>query len=104
MVPKGQPRTPVRPRRPGPPSAAQRGISNAALMRQRSGAANGFAISQLGGSGTGDCGMGSVDVLRNKAEEYLEKARAAAIGNVSGFSSCRPTIISSVLKRQKPNS
>jgi len=45
-------------------------------MRQRSGAANGFAISQLGGSGTGDCGMGSVDVLRNKAEEYLEKARA----------------------------
>src|SRR5438128_2068339 len=44
---------------------------SAALMRQRSGAANGFAISQLGGSGTGDCGMGSVDVLRNKAEEYL---------------------------------
>jgi hypothetical protein len=26
--------------------------------------------------GTGDRGMGSVDVLRNKAEEYLEKARA----------------------------
>jgi hypothetical protein len=28
--------------------------------------------------GTGDCGMasGSVDVLRNKAEEYLQKARA----------------------------
>jgi len=25
---------------------------------------------------TGDRGMGSVDVLRNKAEEYLEKARA----------------------------
>ena len=47
-------------------------------MRQRSGAANGFAISQLGGSGTGDCGMGSVDVLRNKAEEYLEKARAVS--------------------------
>jgi len=39
-------------------------------MRQRSGAANGFAISQLGGSGTGDCGMGSVDILRNKAEEF----------------------------------
>jgi hypothetical protein len=27
---------------------------------------------------TGDCGMGSVDVLRNKAEEYLEKARAVS--------------------------
>ena len=39
-------------------------------MRQRSSAANGFAISQLGGSGTGDCG--------NKAEEYLEKARAVS--------------------------
>jgi hypothetical protein len=25
---------------------------------------------------TGDRGMGRVDVLRNKAEEYLEKARA----------------------------
>jgi hypothetical protein len=25
---------------------------------------------------TGDRGMGSVDVLRNKADEYLEKARA----------------------------
>jgi len=27
---------------------------------------------------TGDRGMGRVDVLRNKAEEYLEKARAVS--------------------------
>src|ERR1700730_6122884 len=32
--------------------------------------------SKCADQGTGDRGMGSVDVLRNKAEEYLEKARA----------------------------
>jgi hypothetical protein len=27
---------------------------------------------------TGECGMGTVDLLRNRAEEYLEKARAVS--------------------------
>ena len=47
--------------------------------------------------------MGSVDVLRNKAEEYLEKARAVSDRQRARLLLVQ-AIISSVLKRQKPNS
>jgi hypothetical protein len=51
---------------------------------------------------TGNRGMGSVEVLWNKAEEYLEKARA-----ISDRQRARLLLLqalSSVLRRQKPNS
>jgi hypothetical protein len=47
-----------------------------------------------------------IDFFAPPREDFLlaKACVRSAIGNESGFSSCRPTIISSVLKRQKPNS